>query len=62
MSAVAAGALLLVLVLLVSIGGGLVLYALVRAERDRREVVSREEATRLARRDTDDEERDGRPP
>ena len=57
MSAVAAaGAALVALAVVVSVGLGLVLYALVRAEHDRREVVGRDEAVRLARRDDDAEE------
>ena len=51
MSAMAAGGLLVGLFLAVGIGGGVVLYVLVRAEHDRRDVVDREEAERLARRD-----------
>lgn len=46
---------LFLLVLLVSVGLGLELFALVRSERENRAVVSRETAERLARRDRDDE-------
>ena len=53
--AAAAAGLLVVLCLVLGIGGGLVLYVLVRAEHDRRDVVDREEAERLARRDGPDE-------
>lgn len=45
---------LFLLVLLVSVGMGLVLYALVRAEREDRSVMRREQAERAARRDTGD--------
>ncbi|WP_435178267.1 hypothetical protein [Halorussus sp. AFM4] len=41
------------LMLLLTVGGGLVLYALVDAETDRRRVMDRESAERVARRDTD---------
>jgi hypothetical protein len=50
----AEGALFLVFLLLV-VASPLVLYVLVRAEHDEREEMSREEAERVARRDTDDE-------
>ncbi|QLD84556.1 hypothetical protein HWV23_02140 [Natronomonas halophila] len=46
---------LLIVFLLVAIASPLVLYWLVRAEHDQREEMSREEAERVARRDTDDE-------
>ena len=51
----AAAGLLIVVFLVLGIGGGLVLYVLVRAEHDRRDAVDREEAERLARRDGRDE-------
>ncbi|MFT4885002.1 MAG: multisubunit Na+/H+ antiporter MnhG subunit [Natronomonas sp.] len=50
----ATGAVLAV-VLLFALVAPLVLYALVRAEHDQREEMSRKEAERVARRDTDDE-------
>ncbi|WP_336135943.1 hypothetical protein [Natronomonas amylolytica] len=46
---------ILVVFLLFAVAAPLVLYALVRAEHDQREEMSREEAERVARRDTDDE-------
>lgn len=49
----AAGA-IVVLFLLLSLGAGLVLYRLVRAEGADRDVLSRQEAERAARRDTQD--------
>jgi hypothetical protein len=49
-------ALLFVLALALSVGGGLVLYALVRREHDDRERMDRAEAERAARRDTDGRE------
>jgi hypothetical protein len=55
MSAAAGGAALL-LFLLIGIGGGLVLYWFVRAERADRDVMSRDEAERAARRDTTGDE------
>lgn len=55
----AEGALFAVVALVVAVGSGLLLYALVRAEHDRRDVVGRDEAERLARRDTSDDERGG---
>jgi hypothetical protein len=48
------GAFVLVFVLL-AVGGPLLLYALVRAEHDDREVMDRSAAERAARRDVDDE-------
>jgi hypothetical protein len=48
------GALVLVFVLL-AVGGPLLLYALVRAEHDDREVMDRSAAERAARRDVDDD-------
>lgn len=57
----AVGAALFVLVLLVSLTGGLVLYAFVRGEHDRGASVSRADAERLARRDTSEDE-DRHPP
>jgi hypothetical protein len=53
--AMAAGAAVF-LVLLIGIGGGLLLYWLVRAERTDRDVMSRDEAERAARRDSPDDE------
>ena len=47
-----------VLVLAISVGGGLLLYAMVRSEHDARTVTDRERGERLARRDTDDSGRD----
>jgi multisubunit Na+/H+ antiporter MnhG subunit len=47
-------ALFVLLVLLFALGAPLALYALVRAEHDEREEMSREEANRVARRDTDE--------
>ena len=44
-----------VVFVLVGLLAPLALYAAVRAEHDRREEMSREEAERVARRDTDDE-------
>jgi len=40
--------------LLLAVGGGLLLYRLVRAEHDRRARMDRGRAERVARRDTDD--------
>lgn len=51
-----AGAALFLLALLVSLGLGLGLYWLVRAEAAEREVMSREAAERAARRDPVDDE------
>ena len=48
----AAGAALLAVVLLLALLLPLALYVLVRAERDEREVMDRESAERVARRDT----------
>ncbi|WP_338741236.1 hypothetical protein [Haloplanus salilacus] len=45
------------LVFAVGIGASLLLYALVRAEHDEREVMDREAAERTARRDVDDGDR-----
>jgi len=49
-------ALILVLVLGVGVGGSLLLYWLVRAEHEDREVMDRDAAERAARRDVDDED------
>jgi hypothetical protein len=46
---------ILVLGLVVTVGGGLLLYVLVGAENAGRPEYSREEAERVARRDTDEE-------
>lgn len=43
------------LVLLIGVGGGLLLYALVRSEHDQRQVTDWESGERLARRDSRDE-------
>jgi len=51
------GALVLVVVLLFGVGGPLLLYWLVRAEHESREVMDRASAERVARRDTDDDDR-----
>lgn len=51
----AIGILFVALFLLVAVGGGLLLYVLVRSEHDRRRVMDRESAERVARRDTDEE-------
>lgn len=48
-----AGAALLV-VLVISLGGGLPLYVLVRQEHEAREVIDRESGERMARRDTEE--------
>jgi hypothetical protein len=48
---------LVVVFIIVGLAGPLVLYALVRAEGPDREDVSRADAERAARRDTDDRER-----
>lgn len=48
-------ALILVLALVISIGGGLLLYALVRGEHANRQVVDRQTGERIARRDTPEE-------
>jgi len=45
------------LVLAISVGGGLLLYAMVRSEHDQRTVTDRERGERIARRDTDDAQR-----
>lgn len=52
-----AGAFLVVLFVVIGLGGGLLLYVLVRAEHDGRQVMQRGEAERVARRDTTDEDR-----
>jgi uncharacterized protein HemX len=44
--------------LALGIGGGLVLYLLVRAEHDKRETMDRRDAERAARRDSDERRRD----
>jgi len=49
-------ALVLVLVLVLGVGGSLLLYWLVRAEHEGREVMNRDAAERVARRDVDDED------
>jgi hypothetical protein len=49
------GAVVLVFVALLAVGGPLLLYALVRAEHDDREVMDRSAAERAARRDVDDD-------
>jgi len=49
------GALVLVFVLLLAVGGPLLLYAFVRAEHDDRTVMDRSAAERAARRDVDDD-------
>jgi uncharacterized protein HemX len=43
--------------LALAVGGGLVLYLLVRAEHDKREIMNRREAERAARRDRDERRR-----
>jgi hypothetical protein len=43
-------------VLLLAVGAPLVLYALVRAEHDEREVMDRSDAERAARRDVDEDD------
>lgn len=48
--------LLVMVFLVIGLGGGLVLYALVRAETTRRPVMDREAAERTARRDTASED------
>ncbi|MDS0259425.1 hypothetical protein NDI56_08475 [Haloarcula sp. S1CR25-12] len=48
-------ALWLVMLSLVALGAPLLLYALVRAERDQRERMDRRDAERVARRDTPEE-------
>ena len=48
---------IVLLVLVIGLGAPLVLYALVRAEHDDREVMDREAAERTARRDVDDDHR-----
>jgi hypothetical protein len=52
MAGTAAG--ILVLGLVVTVGGGLLLYALIRGEAAGRPEYSREEAERVARKDTDE--------
>jgi hypothetical protein len=49
-----ADALVVVVFLLLAVAAPLVLYALVRTEHDAREVMDRESAERVARRDTSD--------
>lgn len=49
------GAGIFLVALLLSVGGGLLLYLLVRDEANRRRVMDRKSAERTARRDTDDE-------
>lgn len=56
-AAMAAGAAFLLVAIVVTVGAGLLLYALVRAEHDEREVLDRDEAERLARRDAADDAR-----
>jgi hypothetical protein len=56
-----AGGVLVVFLVVLSLGGGLVLYWLVSAEGVHRPVMDRESAERLARRDTDDEDHGRRP-
>ncbi|MFB6195910.1 MAG: hypothetical protein ABEI80_07040 [Haloplanus sp.] len=51
---------LVVLVMVLAVGAPLLLYALVRAEHVDREVMDRDAAERVARRDVDDDERNGR--
>ena len=48
---------LFVVVLLLAVAAPLALYALVRSDRDQRVETDRETAERVARRDTDDENR-----
>jgi hypothetical protein len=55
-ASVPAGLGLLVVAGLLSVGGGLVLYALVRAERDQHQGLRRDKAEQLARRDSTDDE------
>lgn len=43
------------LALLVTVGGGVLLYVLVRSEHDQRTVTDRESAEKMARRDTVDD-------
>jgi hypothetical protein len=45
------------LFVLVSLGGALLLYVLVREERERRQVMDRQSAERAARRDRQDDSR-----
>ena len=49
------GAAIFALVLLLSVGGGLLLWAAVDSEKNQRRVMDRESAERAARRDTDEE-------
>jgi hypothetical protein len=60
-SAVAAEALLVVLVLAVAVGAPVVLWLLVESETDRTEVTDRETAERLARSDSRDDGGSDRP-
>lgn len=46
---------MVLVVLGVGLGGGLLLYWAVRAEGSQRETMTRDDAERVARRDTDDE-------
>lgn len=50
------GGALLILAVVASLGGGLLLYLLIRSEAADRRVMSRAEAERTARRDSVDEE------
>jgi len=52
----AAGTISLIVLLSVGVGSGLVLYALVRREREQGTVTDRETGEQLARRDTDEPE------
>lgn len=49
--------LVLVLFALVGVGGGVLLYVLVREERENRQVMDRQSAERAARRDRPDDSR-----
>jgi uncharacterized protein HemX len=51
------GAFLLVVFLVVGVGGGLLLYALVQREHDQRETTDWENGERAARRDSDERRR-----
>ncbi|RMB23891.1 hypothetical protein [Haloplanus aerogenes] len=51
------GGVLVLVFLLLGVGGPLLLYWLVRAEHENREVMDRDAAERAARRDTDDRDR-----
>ena len=50
------------LMLLLTVGGGLLLYLLVDAEKEKRQVMDRGSAERVARRDTDDRTGEGTDP